>query len=222
MYVPRNLIEIMWPLAGKKMIFLHAPKCGGSFVAQHFGFRITRCPTRRWPEARGHLTYLEYQKVFQDRGQNIHDYTIFTVIRNPWDWHVSWYNYLSKDINGKRSGMPLEHAQIKNLSFSEYLNWLGDKNIQPSANNYCRKQVCDWLIDDTGQIRADEVLRQENLVSDLEALKKNYNLNLKSTSNKRINASRSDRCYRKYYTDLDAEFISQRHSRDIKLFNYKF
>lgn len=222
MRVPRNRLESLWPWAGERMIFVHTPKCGGSFVANAFGMRFRLCPTIRWREAAGHLTYREYREVFAGRGQDIHAYRLFTVIRNPWDWHLSWYNYVGKDEGGRHSGMPLEHAQIKNLSFAEYLRWLDDEEIEKSAEDYCRKQVSDWLVDEEGTIRIDDILRQESLQQDLLALEAKYGLRLKIAEGQRINASRADTGYRQHYDSAGVDIVARRHARDIEMFGYSF
>lgn len=212
----------MWPWSGQKMIFLHVPKCGGSYAARHFGLRFKRCPTLRWPEARGHLTYRQYSAVFAERDQDIHKNVIFTIVRNPWDWHVSWYHYIKLDTGGRRSGMALEHEQIKSLTFSEYLAWLNDGAILKSKNDYCRKNISDWLINDSGKVCVDEVLRQEQLSMDLDSLARKYNLKLRKPKEERINASRVGTNYRAFYSDSDAELIKNRHSQDIERFGYVF
>ena len=222
MFVPRNIYESLLPRKGEPMVFIHTPKCGGRFVASAFGLRFKACPTLRWPEAAGHLTYRQYKRIFADRGENLNDYRLFTVVRNPWDWHVSWYHYVGSDTGGRRSGMPLEHEQIKGLSFSEYLRWLEDEAQPRSRNDYIRHQVNDWITDKAGQIAVPDILRQETLRGDLEALRDRYGLRLNIPRRGRINASRRGHDYRRFYSDAEAERIARRHARDIALFDYRF
>lgn len=222
MLVPHNLRETLNPRAGERTIFIHTPKCGGSFVASAFGRRYQRCPTLRWPEAAGHLTYRQYKPIFAAHGDDLDSYALFSVIRNPWDWHVSWYHYVGRDTGGKRSGMPLEHEQIKDLSFSDYLAWLDDSEQPRSRDDYMRRQISDWMVNEDGEIAVDDILRQENLRGDLEALRDRYGLRLKISSRERINASRKDQDYRRFYSAADADRIARRHGRDIALFGYSF
>ncbi|MGR6466208.1 sulfotransferase family 2 domain-containing protein [Rhizobium sp. PAMB 3182] len=222
MRVPRNPIEAVFPNAGLKMIFLHTPKCGGSYVNDAFGKRFKNCPTIKWKEAKGHKTYLEYKNIFYNRGQNIHDYIIFTVIRNPWDWHLSWYNYISKDIGGKKSGMLLEHEQIKDLTFSDYLKWLEDQNLPRSKDDFTRRQISDWLTDEEGHLAVKHILRQENLEQDLLEFKAMFRLRISIKLGRRINTSRDASDYRFSYSSSEADTIRRRHARDIALFGYSF
>lgn len=222
MRVPRNFIESLLSNRGLPMIHIHTPKCGGSFVNSAFGERFKQCPTLRWSEAKGHKTFLEYRDIFEKRGDSLTKYVLFTVIRNPWDWHLSWFNYVSKDAGGRNSGMLLEHEQIKDLSFSGYIKWLEDMDQPRSLHDYARRQVSDWIIDDNGKIAVHEVLRQERLEEDLRSLKEKYGLRITVPYGQRINSSRSERGYRWSYSDEDAEIIARRHQRDIALFGYRF
>ncbi|TDE35267.1 hypothetical protein E1B25_17845 [Antarcticimicrobium sediminis] len=223
MLVPHNMSEALNPWAGERMVFIHTPKCGGSFVSSAFGLRYKWCPTMRWREASGHLTYRQYKKIFADRGRNLDDNILFTVIRNPWDWHVSWYHYVGRDTGGRHSGMPLEHEQIKDLSFSDYIKWLDDEDPLRSCDDYMRRQISDWILDDRGKIAVSDILRQENLHADLEGLRDRYGLRLNiPPEGARINASHPNEDYRRFYNDVDSERIARRHARDIALFDYSF
>jgi Sulfotransferase family len=220
--VPRNLFEAAFPNAGLKMIFIHTPKCGGSFVNNAFGKRFKNCSTKRWKEAKGHRTYLEYRDIFRNRGESIHDYVLFAVVRNPWDWHLSWYNYVSKDIGGKKSGMLIEHEQIRNFTFSEYLKWLEDAKQPRSKDDYARRQMSDWLIDDDGHLAVKHILRQERLERDLLDFKALFGLRINVKLGRRINASRDAHDYRSAYSTAEADMIARRHARDIALLRYVF
>ena len=222
MKVPRNKIEAQFPFAGLKMIFIHTPKCGGSFVNNAFGKRFMSCPTIQWKEARGHKTYLEYREIFRNRGQDIHDYVLFTVVRNPWDWHLSWYNYVSKDLGAKKSGMLVEYEQIKDMSFSDYLKWLNDSDLPRSRDDYMRRQISDWLVNEKEALAVKHILRQEQLEADLLSLQQEFGLKLDIRFGERINASRLDSDYRRAYSSVEAEMIAERHARDIGLFGYTF
>jgi len=82
MYVPRTRLESLGLKRGLPMIFVHTPKCGGSFVADAIGHRRERhCFTRRHPMLRGHKTYLEYQHAFTTLGIDINKFVTFSVVR---------------------------------------------------------------------------------------------------------------------------------------------
>ena len=179
-----------------------------------------RCPTLRWKESRGHLTWLEYRDVFERRGENIRDYTLMTVVRNPWAWHVSWYNYVRNDIGGRRSGLKIEHEQFRRMSFEQYLRWLDDEAAPQSPQGYVRMIQADWISDEAGNVMVDEILRQESLQDDIRSLVDRLNLAV-TPVHKRVNVSTRDD-YRSYYTPDGVDQIAKRHQRDIELFGYSF
>lgn len=216
MIVPRNFSESLLPWLGQKMIFIHTPKCGGSFINSAFGKRFKRCPTMRWPEARGHKTYIEYKDIFEKRHQDIKTYTSFTVVRNPWSWHVSWFFY----IKSGKSGHPIEHELFKRMNFSDYISWLDTPTAQRGKNPHFTKQVSDWLIDKNEEIAVENILRQENLAEEFDEFIKRFGLAIRLPK-RQINVSKHDD-YRNYYGHKEVEIIGKRHSRDIQLFGYSF
>ena len=143
-----------------------------------------------------------------------------TVVRNPWSWHVSWFNYVGKDTGGRRSGLKIEHEQFKNMTFEQYLQWLDDESAPQSPQGYVRMTQSDWVCDETGKVRVDEILRQETLQDDIRDLVDRLNLAVKPVQ-KRVNVSTKDD-YRSYYTPAGVDQIAQRHKRDIELFGYSF
>jgi len=54
MYMPRTRLEATGLKRGLPMIFVHTPKCGGSYIAHAIGyFRERNCITRRHPSLKG-------------------------------------------------------------------------------------------------------------------------------------------------------------------------
>lgn len=202
------------------LIYLHIPKCGGSFVQKTFSPYSKTCPTIRWEDARGHLTYNQYARVFKDHSGDIHGNQILTVVRNPWAWHVSWYNYVRRDRWSKRSGLKIEHKLFRRMSFDDYLNWLDDDDAPQSPQGYLKRQQSDWICDDNGHVRVDHVLHQENLLEELLAMIEQLKIDVSPTTG-RVNVSTKDD-YRKYYSQRGIDLIASRHWRDCKLFGYEF
>jgi len=220
MYLPRNKLEQVGLKRGLPMIFVHTPKCGGSYIAHAIGSRRERkCFTRKHPRLSGHKTYMEYKTAMASLDMDIGDYVTFSVIRDPWSWHVSLYHYV-KGLTGvdQRKNVDL-HALMNRLSFSEYLMWLNDL---PDAfrDSYNAKNVCDWVVDTDGSIAVDFLLRQENLDADLRRFQDEYHILLK-IPDKPVNTSKH-RAYQKYYAPAEVDFIAKRHKRDIDLFGYCF
>jgi len=221
MYVPRTRLESLGLKRGLPMIFVHTPKCGGSFIAHAIGRRRERhCFTRRHPLLRGHKTYLEYREAFETLGIDITKYVTFSVVRNPWSWHVSFYHYVRGLTGRNLEDASVENAIMSKLSFSEYLQWVDDPD-RPKRDGFpTTRNVSDWVVDETGKIVVDTVMRQETLREDLVRFQEKYSLRL-TIPEKRVNTSRHDD-YRKYYSSADVDLVRRRHKQDIELFGYDF
>lgn len=220
MLVPKDTRRSFFRREKKNILFLHVPKCGGSFVEQAFLPWIRKCPSRRLRDARGHLTYREYSEVFDRHRVDLSAMHVFTVVRNPWDWHVSWFHYLKEDRGRGRSGMPTEVELFQSFDFSDYLRWLADDEAPTSPTRYIRKQQLDYLTDASGRLAVHRVLRQERLAEDLAKMTADLHLAV-TVPESRANQS-SHGHYRQYYDDFGIDLIAQRHKDDIKTFGYSF
>lgn len=203
-----------------RVIFIHVPKCAGSYVEAAFQPWIRLCPTRTWRRTRGHLTWREYSRAFAGTRVRLEDHYAFSAVRNPWDWHVSWFHYLRQDEGGRRSGHPVEAALFSRFAFSDYIAWLSDPDAPASPQGYIRRQMSDWLVDERGDIAVDRVLRAETIGAGLAALRQELNLDIRLPAT-RINASRRAR-YRDYFSAREADVIAERHRDDIARFGYVF
>lgn len=126
MLVPRAS-RLVWPFlrSAQLIYFVHVPKCGGKFIEKVFSPWIQKCPTLAMPWAAGHLTYLEYKERFRKYAHLDFDKgCTFGVVRNPWDWHVSWFHYLKGDPTGAQTGHAIEGALFQDMTFTDYVYWL--------------------------------------------------------------------------------------------------
>tara|TARA_R110002020_G_scaffold87061_15_gene215029 strand:+ start:34640 stop:35302 length:663 start_codon:yes stop_codon:yes gene_type:complete len=220
MLVPTNRKRGWFSRKKENMLFVHVPKCGGKFVEKAFERWIEKCPSRYLDEAAGHLTWREYQSVFGKHDIDIAAMTSFAVVRNPWDWHVSWFHYIRQDEGGLRSGHKIEADLFQRFSFADYVAWLDDDDAPASPQNYIKRQLKDYLIDESGKIAVAHILRQETLDEDLRELAGKLDLAI-HIGDRRVNSSRRND-YRKYYSDADRQRVALRHKDDLELFGYKF
>ena len=220
MIVPQKFTDIFFPQRGKKMLFVHTPKCGGSSTGRVFGRHLSDCPSRNWPEAAGHKLYVEYRDIFRARGESIHDYYLFSVVRNPFAWHVSWYTYIRSDPTGRKSGHRLEADLFASMSFAEYVDWLEDPQAPRSRQGYMQRQVKDWVCDEDGNIRMDRILRQENLVEDVAKMVADTGIRVKRPVSRRNVSNLED--FRRFYGTREVDRIATRHAADCALFGYSF
>ncbi len=201
------------------MLFIHTPKCGGKFLGKAFGRHLKDCVTLTAPKLRGHLTFIEYRDRLREMGYDIAEFHTLSLVRNPFDWQVSWFTYLRRNP-GRRTGYPLEHDLFQDMSFDDYVNWLEDPDAPRSPQFAMGKQVLEWSCDESFEIKADSLLRQESLWQDARDLKDRLNLRIRIPE-KPVNTSKSSD-YRSYYSDKSAEVIAKRHADDCRLFGYAF
>jgi hypothetical protein len=219
--LPQSIYDQIGFGRGLPAIFVHTPKCGGSFIAEGIGYKRERhCFTRRYPLLKGHKTFLEYREIFPKFGLNIDNFLTFSVVRNPWSWHVSFYHYVRQLEGRNREKAERNHRLLNRVSFSEYLDWIDSPEALSRNEIASVHNVCDWVVDETGKVAVDVVMRQECLEADFQKFIEEYGLRL-SVPKKRVNASKHDD-YRTYYSDNDAEVVGRRHARDIELFKYSF
>lgn len=154
-------------------------------------------------------------------GLSIKNFATFSVIRNPFAWHASWFTYIRGPKGGKRSGYHIENELFKKMTFSDYVDWLENPMAIKSRMFDMGKQVSDWVIDEQGKIAVDHILKQETLVDDLMELIKIHNLMLRLPK-KTVNVSNKTQRYQDFYSANDVDKIATRHQKDIKLFGYSF
>lgn len=217
-------IRAMLRPPGPRLFFVHTPKCGGKYVEHALGWRLRLSPPLRWRDMRGHLTFREYEDMLRSHGERIADYLTFSVVRNPWDWHLSFYTYVRHDAGGRRSGHPGLHEAFSRRSFRDHILGLDEFAASYPADHPLNRNLVDWVLGADGTIAVDRLLRQETLVDDLRCLTSALGLPAKIDPNRRINASRSarERDYRARYDDVMAEIVARRHRRDQELLGYRF
>jgi len=145
--------------------------------------------------------------------RKLSDREFVCIVRNPWDWHVSIYEYFRNHL------LNIFHTRF--IDFNEYINWL--KNYEYSIttenllNKYFSYNQIDWLTDWRGNIKVDTIIKYEN-IEDF-----NLFLNKQGNTGNIPHLNKSDRKnYREYYTEESMNFIKEKHRKDIEMFNYNF
>jgi hypothetical protein len=72
-------------LVASDLVFVHGPRTGGSFIRAVLRDHLELDP--RAPRFATHASYDELPVEFRDRPG-------LCVVRNPWDWYVSWYHHV--------------------------------------------------------------------------------------------------------------------------------
>jgi hypothetical protein len=165
-----------------------------------FGVRV---PEKLNPEpCDGHGTAAQIMQVV---GRDVFkSYFTFAVVRNPWDWQVSLYNFMLKTPTHH------QHEQILGFKdFREYLLWR------------CREEVRyqkDFIYTADDKLLVDFVGRYENLTDDFQTICNRIGIHAELP---KMNVSKS-KPYQEYYTPETVELVRKTFDADIRLFGYDF
>lgn len=64
-------------------VYLHMPKTAGTWVQTHLG----KVLPAHYPSSESHVWLRDHQEHLEGR-------TVFASMRNPWDWYISWYQFV--------------------------------------------------------------------------------------------------------------------------------
>lgn len=200
----------------RKFLFIHIYKNAGASIAkalrpysrskielllnrpmQHFG--IHAFDPSPYPD---HLTALEImERMGRDRFMS---YFRFAIVRNPWDWQVSLYNFARKDKTH------FQHELTKKFSgFEDYLEWRCDGNYQLQR---------DFVYDGKGNCLVDFIGRFENLENDFNVICEKIGVD---TSLPKVHVLRCDD-YRDHYSTYTRALVETVFEKDIQTFGYQF
>lgn len=136
--------------------------------------------------------------------QRFSSYFSFAIVRNPWDWQVSLYNYMLKNVAHH------QHELVKSFkSFDDYIDWRCNEEIR-----YQR----DFIYSDNGEKLIDYVGRYERLEKDFQTICEKIGV---AAQLPKLNISRSVP-YQNFYNEETIEMVRQAFYPDIKLFDYDY
>ncbi|SFK04202.1 sulfotransferase family 2 domain-containing protein [Celeribacter neptunius] len=209
---------------GRRYIFVHIPKTGGTALSQALETRamaedILIGDTPKAVKRRARVKKLEaagrlwkHSSLADIEGlvarETFADYFVFTLVRNPWDRIVSYYHWLQ--MQG------WDHSAVrlaKSAGFSEFLN--AAETVKALSVPYSA-----YLRDGAGGAPAAHYLRLEHLDADLAPLWAHLGFNLSPVA--RVNSSERGRDHRRYYSDADADLVARIAAEDIARFDYRF
>ena len=128
--------------------------------------------------------------------ENYSDYHSIAVIRNPYDWYVSWFTFRQRDGSEFSS---------KNMSFKEYLN------------KGPMKELLSWICDDNDNIIVDSIIKYEDGIED-----QMKNIISKTFSKNITSKKRKHKDYKIYYNDETKKIVENLQSKTLQKFGYKF
>ncbi|MCA0927581.1 sulfotransferase family 2 domain-containing protein [Ruegeria profundi] len=209
---------------GRRYVFVHIPKTGGTSLAQALEDRAmkddilfgdTPKAIKRRKRAKAltgkgrlwkHSTLADIDGVLSiDELQSL---TTFTMVRNPWDRIVSYYHWLRVQS--------FNHPAVslaQRLNFEEFV--LHPDTVKSFRLNPARR----YMTRADGVEQCQFYIRLEQFNQDGNALFDHLGFNLTLP---RLNRSQRQRDYRHYYTDRSASAVAEACNEDIARFGYTF
>lgn len=180
----------------RKFIFVHNPKAAGTSI-QH--------ALKSWDDGRQLKARTKHETItkFQRRTKmKLDGYFIFGFVRNPWDRFSSFFHFLKKQP--EKFPQIRKVRDVNDLALRIDERWLKDRySVQPQ-HSYFNKNTF--------------IGRFEHLERDLQIISVKIGIEI----NKKHKNRSADHDYTKLFNDEGREIITERYSRDIYLYDYKF
>jgi hypothetical protein len=166
------------------------------------GIKVNHFGPPRWKRFRQHDSAATARRCLPP--EMFDGFFKFAFVRNPWDWLVSYHNYVCQQPR---------HRHFRRFNgpdgFSVFLHWMAQRD-----NGF----QTHLLTDRDGRVLVDFLGRYESLENDFAWICRRLGVEAELTHR---NKSRHDD-YRRYYDDASRDFVADRWQRDIELFGYTF
>ncbi|MEZ5779158.1 MAG: sulfotransferase family 2 domain-containing protein [Paracoccaceae bacterium] len=210
---------------GRRCIFIHIPKTGGTGLAIALEARAmkddilvgdTPKAKRRRGRLKGvrtagrlwkHSTLADIEGLVT--AEEIVSFFTFTLVRNPWDRMVSYYHWLRT----QRFAHPAV-ALAQRLDFGAFVN------APETRATIAAAPYPSYVTLASGEERCDLFIRLEHFDTDAAPLEAHLGFRLGPLP--RVNQSGRQADWRGYYTDADAATIAATCAEDIARFGYRF
>lgn len=209
---------------GRKYIFIHIPKTGGTSMALALEDRAMaddimvgdtpKAKKRRRKvqdiETKGrmwkHSTLRDIDGLVSP--QEIDDMFVFTMVRNPWDRLVSYYHWLREQS--------FNNVFVKLAKEHDFATFLG---LPAVIASFKATPARYYMTDITGREKCDLYIRLEHLGEDLAKLEDHLGFSLEIAQE---NKSSRKSEYHSYYSENLAQLVSHIFQEDIEKFGYTF
>jgi hypothetical protein len=206
-----------------KMIFIHIPRTGGTSMAYSLK---TLSSTFKYPQW-NHFNYIQYKIHLSQRfNENIDNYFVFTIIRNPWDrvvshyeWHTSGSisddkKYYDSGIKIKPRGRPIIQKK-KRVPFDQYV--LSMKKIYTPFE---KQTQYDYLKGPGNKLYIDFIIQYETLNEGLDCLRNKKKINLDFPHIHKTDHKHYSEYFQNDLTLINA--VRDYFKRDIDYFGYTY
>lgn len=210
---------------GRRFIFIHIPKTGGTALTLALEARAMKDDILigDTPKARARKGRLQgvksagrlwkHSSLADIAGlateAEIADFFTLTLVRNPWDRAVSYYHWLR--------GQSFAHPAVGLAKTHDFSGFLNHPQTETSLRLW---PYTAYMRAPNGQERASLYARLEHLDADLAPFE--AHLGFRLTPLPRANESERARDWRGFYSDADAALLADISAGDIARFGYRF
>ncbi len=210
---------------GRRYIFVHMPKTGGTALTLAMEERLMKddivigdtpkakkrqnrlkeftTPGRLWK----HSSLADIDDIIP--ADELDDFFIVMLVRNPWDRMVSYYHWL-RDQTFEHPAVDLAHE----LEFEDFV-------LHPlTESSFSNSYTDSYLTDINANIRDAHFIRLEALETDLAPFEAHLGFKLGPIA--QVNVSDRNREYRGYFNDETRTRIARICTKDIERFGYRF
>lgn len=149
------------------------------------------------------------------------DYTIISIIRNPFSWYVSWYNFIKNEIRSDPDFVR-ERQIVDNETFSTFIIWVAEnrENLVFANRGFETPKFQEYIDWHGGEELCDlvNVIKMEEIYPDI--LKDRFGLNIKFGSI--IGPARKKTNWRDWYDESTKAIVADMHARDLEKYGYEF
>ncbi len=210
---------------GRRYIFVHVPKTGGTSLALALEARAmkgdiligdTPKARRRRGRLKGlkpagrlwkHSTLADVEGVINR--DEMREFFTLTLVRNPWDRMVSYYHWLR--------GQRFEHPAVRRAGKLDFAAFVAHPQTVATMRAWPYGR---YMRDGAGTEHCNAFVRLEQLREDLAPFEAHLGFSLLPLE--RVNASERPADYRACYDDAAAAIVAEACAEDIARFNYRF
>jgi len=223
-----NLSLFFWRIRyGKIPAFIHIPKSGGTYLAQletdkqsviyPMKYLGHCCVVNKkisipedFPPKVGYKNKTKY-----DQRWLVNGYYVFSIVRNIFDWLVSYWGHAGGHNPKYRSTNHYDY-EVAQKGFEYLVKTIANREDKWPSRKFIHFAIFSYH----GDLIVDWINRTENLDEDLKALAKYKNLSYSRKEKQRLGVRKRD--YKSYYNDELIELVYKTWGRELKLFGYTF